>query len=62
MKMNYKNLALIFFFLIIVTFSYGFSVSQYQIFPYDLAKEFKQIVIPDISFNEKLYLDEYISK
>jgi pimeloyl-ACP methyl ester carboxylesterase len=60
MKMNYKNLALIFFFLIIVTFSYGFSVSQYQIFPYDLAKEFKQIVIPDISFNEKLYLDEYI--
>ena len=49
-------------FVTILTFSYGFFVGQYKIFPYELLHEFKQKTFSNNSLDEKLYTDQHIDE
>ncbi len=45
-----------------LTFSYGFFVGQYKIFPYEFLQEFKQKAFTDNSLEVKLYTDKHIDE
>ena len=58
--MNYKILILVVVFITMLTFSYGFFVGQYKIFPYEIFQEFKYKTLTENSQNTNFVIDEYI--